>query len=231
MNTAALSLPPKILGFWTKCIRTTMHWSQEALAVNANLTTRTIQRIEAGEPSSVTTRRSLARGLGYENQDIFEDPEFVSTVLKLLEGAQGQNAEEVQKQFPDHVPVSTKPVTNGEALAALAESSNASLFHCDEEVSLEAKQQAACLFDYLRDMVDLWSEISFSDRVSYTLEMGNMVRDLEAVGARVYEASRSAKMVGDHWENKTPIPLTIGYLIVVPREKDISQLMVPKKLS
>ncbi len=231
MNPAALSLPPKILGFWTKCIRTTMHWSQEALAVNANLTTRTIQRIEAGEQSSVTTRRNLARGLGYDNPDIFEDPEFVSTVLKLLEDAQGQNADEVQKQFPDHVPVTTKLVTNGEALAALAENSNASLFHWDEEVSLEAKQQAACLFDYLRDMVDLWSEISFSDRVSYTLEMGKMLRDLEALRVRVYEASRSAKMVGDHWANKTPIPLTIGYLVVVTGDKDISQFMVPQRLS
>ena len=65
-----------------------MHWSQEALAASANLTPRTIQRIEAGEPSSIATRRSLARGLGYENPDIFEDPEFIATVLKLLDGAQ-----------------------------------------------------------------------------------------------------------------------------------------------
>lgn len=63
MNTATLSLPPNILGFWTRCIRTTMHWSQEALAASANLTPRTIQRIEAGEPSSIATRRSLARVL------------------------------------------------------------------------------------------------------------------------------------------------------------------------
>jgi len=83
MNTTALSLPPNILGFWTRCIRTTMHWSQEALAASANLTPRTIQRIEAGEQSSITTRRSLARGLGYENPDIFEDPEFIVTVLNF----------------------------------------------------------------------------------------------------------------------------------------------------
>ena len=30
-------------------------------------------------------------GLGYENPDIFEDPEFVATVLKLLDGAQSRS--------------------------------------------------------------------------------------------------------------------------------------------
>ena len=231
MNTAALSLPSNILGFWTRCIRTTMHWSQEALAASTNLTPRTIQRIEAGEPSSIATRRSLARGLGYENPDIFEDPEFIASVLKLLDGAHSQKVEDFHKQFPDLVPIDATPVKSGEALASLAGNSEAYLFHCDDEISLEAKQRAACLFDYLRDLVDVWDDTSFSDRLRYTQDMEQMLSELEGLDVRVHLASRSTKMVGVHWENKTPLPLSVGYLVAAPKHKDITQLMVPKRLS
>ncbi len=135
------------------------------------------------------------------------------------------------KQFPDHVPIAATPVKSGEALAALAGNSEASLFHCDDEISLEAKQQAACLFDYLCDLVDVWDDISFSERLRYTQDMEQMLRELEGLDVRVHVASRSTKMVGVHWENKTPLPLSIGYLVVAPKDKDITQLMVPKRLS
>jgi DNA-binding XRE family transcriptional regulator len=74
MSEAAMTtLEPTLLGFWTKCIREASHWSQEAVAASAGLDVRTIQRVEAGKPVSIKTRRALARGLGYENHDIFQD--------------------------------------------------------------------------------------------------------------------------------------------------------------
>jgi hypothetical protein len=60
-----------------------------ALAASSGLDVRTIQRIKAGQGASVTTRRCLARGLGYEKPDTFDAPEFVMHVHKLLENAQG----------------------------------------------------------------------------------------------------------------------------------------------
>ena len=39
-------------------------WSQETLAELSGVTPRTVQRIEAGEPSSLDTRRVLARAFG-----------------------------------------------------------------------------------------------------------------------------------------------------------------------
>jgi transcriptional regulator with XRE-family HTH domain len=87
MKTAQTLLDPQILGFWIRCIRETQHMSQEAVGASSGLDVRTIQRIEAGNPVSITTRRCLARGLGYENPDIFDDPEFAKNVLSFLEGA------------------------------------------------------------------------------------------------------------------------------------------------
>jgi hypothetical protein len=49
MNTTLLD--PKILGFWSRCVREAQHLSQEALAANASVNTRTIQRFEAGSVS------------------------------------------------------------------------------------------------------------------------------------------------------------------------------------
>jgi hypothetical protein len=40
----------------------------------ARLNERTIQRVENGEPSTLDTRRALARAFGFEDLDIFEKP-------------------------------------------------------------------------------------------------------------------------------------------------------------
>jgi transcriptional regulator with XRE-family HTH domain len=231
MDMGNTSLEPKLLGFWTRCIRETAHWSQEALAASSNLDVRTIQRIEAGKPASITTRRSLARGLGYDNQDIFEDPKFIKTVHELLDGVQKADRDDFEKQFPDHVPVKTTVVTSGEALGQIAECSEAYLFHSDNEISAEAKQVAATIFDYLRDLGDIISDISCSDKLQYIQELEAMLRQLQGLGAATYSASRSTKMVGAFWDNKTPVPLVIGYLTVVPEGKVIEQMMVPRRLS
>ena len=54
-------------------------WSQEVLAELAGLTSRTVQRVEAAEPSSLDTRRALARAFGLEDIDTFTRPrEFMT---------------------------------------------------------------------------------------------------------------------------------------------------------
>ena len=58
------------------------------------------------------------------------------------------------------------------------------------------------------------------------------MHDLEQLGVWVYSALRNTKIVGENWADKTtPMPITIGYLNVVPGGRTIEQLMVPKRLS
>ena len=220
---------PKFLAFWTKCIRESSHWSQEALAASSGLDVRTIQRVEAGHPVSVTTRRALARGLGYENLDVFENPEFIAGVHTLFEGVRKVQDEEVQKQFPDHVRVDVAQVTNGEELASVAYKADAYIFSTDGEVSDEAKDVAASVFDFLRDLGDIGDECSFSERLEYQRSLGESLEQLEALGARCYSAFRRAKTVGAAWANATSVPLTMGYLTVVPTEKALTEMMVPRR--
>jgi transcriptional regulator with XRE-family HTH domain len=135
MTSESPILSPAVLGYWTRFLRTGQNWSQEALAAAARLDTRTIQRIESGKPSSVNTRRSLARGLGYENSNIFEDPQFAMSVIGFINGAQELGQKELRKQHPDHVPVSVSRVSSGEILGRLANAANAALFRCDEDIT------------------------------------------------------------------------------------------------
>ena len=125
MTTKPLILSPAAIGFWTRCLRASRNWSQEALAAATDLDTRTIQRIESGKPSSVDTRRGLARGLGYENLNIFEDPEFAMWLTGFIDNVQELRQEKIHSQRPDHVPVSASRVTSGETLARLAGATNA----------------------------------------------------------------------------------------------------------
>ncbi len=231
MTTDIDTKDPKFLAFWTKCLREASHWSQEALAASAGFDVRTIQRIEAGRPVSVTTRRALARGLGYDNPDVFEDPEFIKGIHALFEGLQKIQDEDVQKQFPDHIRINTSRVKSGDGLARIAYEANSYLFHADETIADEAKEAASGIFDFLRDLGDIADDISFADKLSYQRSLGEMLEQLEAAGAACYSAFRATKMVGANWVDKTPLPITIGYLTIVPVEKVLTEMMVPRGLS
>lgn len=231
MNTNTAMLPPAMLGFWVKCIRKSMNWSQEAVAEASGLTVRTVQRVEAGEPSSVSTRRSLARGLGYDNHGIFDTPDFVMSVHKILSEIGESNQEAMEKQFPDHIKLPVERIKGGEALGRIADVSNGLVLHMDDEISQEAKETAAVLFDYLRDLGDISDELSFTEKLSYSQEMGTMFADLEVSGATAYSAMRKTQFVGSNWPDKTPMAMTIVYVTVVPIAKSLKEMMVPRRLS
>jgi transcriptional regulator with XRE-family HTH domain len=224
------TLEPKILGFWIRCIREAQHMSQDALAVSSGLDVRTIQRIEAGNAVSVTTRRCLARGLGYDNPDIFDDPEFAANVHSVLEGAQTINQEALDKQHPEHVRVKTERVPNGAALGRFADLANAVMLTADDDISPEAKRAAAALFDYIRDLLDIGDDASCSDKLEYHESLESMLRDLEEMGTAAYSAFRHVKLTGENWSNKTPLQLTIGYLTVVPTQKALDAMFVPRRV-
>ena len=83
----------------------------------------------------------------------------------------------------------------------------------------------------MHDLGDIISEIPFSEKLTYVQQLGDMLRELRGLGATAYSAIRSTKVVGASWPDKTPMPLTIGYLTVVPAEKVIDQMMVPRRVS
>src|SRR3954464_12947792 len=96
---------PKMLGFWARCIREGQHLSQDALAANASVDIRTVQRFEAGKTVNITSRRALAKALGYDNPDVFDDPKFAEEVLKFFDGLKAIQQKSLDDQHPDSVRV------------------------------------------------------------------------------------------------------------------------------
>jgi transcriptional regulator with XRE-family HTH domain len=222
-------LDPSILAWWTRAIRQASHWSQEALAATSGLTVRTIQRVEAGRPSDVTTRRALARGLGYDNPEIFFDPQFAETITGFFRQIEQIGKEALQKQFPDRIRLRVTPVRSGAELSRLAEVANAYNYCCDDDVTEVVKEVAATLFDYLNDYGDVHELYSNVDKLTVYRKLDSLLQDLGGRGAVVHSAMRSTSIVGKDWPNQTPLPVDILYLVVHVKEKIIEEFLVPKK--
>jgi hypothetical protein len=64
---------------------------------------RTVQRFEAGETVQIGSRRSLAKALGYGDQDIFDDPKFAPRVLGFFHDLKAFQQKQVDDQHPDQM--------------------------------------------------------------------------------------------------------------------------------
>jgi len=137
----------------------------------------------------------------------------------------------VQQQFPDHVRLRVSSADSGEALARLAYSSDGYVFNSDEAISPKAKEIAASMFDHLQDIGDISDDLSFSEKLALHRELDGMLTELEKVDASCYLGSRTANIVGANWTSQTAIPFKIGYLTVVPKEKSLTEIMVPRQFS
>nr|WP_047165982.1 helix-turn-helix domain-containing protein [Sphingomonas sp. Y57] len=228
MTRAVQPLPPKALAFWIRTLRAAADLSQDALAMASGLTHRTIQRVEAGDPSSVTTRRCLARGFGYDDLGIFDDPVFVATVTGMLEDLRAAQIKAEDEAHADRLRIEAVPVTSGGDLVSLLDGVDAWAFDCDEALPAEAHGVAAALFDNLQDYGDIWSELSRSGRNEAAAFFEALLEPIGHHGGRVYQARRATRFVGHGWQDPTPLPMTIGYVTVVPAGRDYGFLMVPK---
>ena len=63
-------------------------------------------------------------------------------------------------------------------------------------------------------------------KIAYSQDLDALLRDLE-LGTAVYSAVRSNRMRNDAWADKTPIPVKISYLTVVPADQVLTDMFVP----
>lgn len=227
MTIDAQALPPKMLGFWTRTLRMASNLSQDALAEVSGLTVRTIQRVESGKRASLTTRRCIARGLGYDNPDIFDDPAFVGTVKGLLESIIADQIKAEEARYPDHITLPVTAAENGASLGSLIDGADAWVFHCNEKGSRDGQAEVAILFDHLQDYGDIWSELPPSGRLEAQRVFTRLLAAIERHELRAFHGSRATRLMGT--EGQAPLPFTIAYVTVVPVEQQLSRIFVPKR--
>ena len=135
-------LTPAELAAIIKDLRKQRGWTQDTLAGISELEERTIQRVEAGSPSSTDTRRTLADAFDLSDIDIFNKPWPIP------------NAERLERIERETVPVSIVRFISGRQVRELAESGGLSAFNSLIELPSEAELVWAEMQDYFRDYGD-----------------------------------------------------------------------------
>lgn len=202
--------------------REARQWSQETLAEIAKVTVRTVQRIEAGEPSAVDSRRALAVALGYEDPDTFNRPHVIPTAEELQ-----RQQEEFERE---HLILDSVGVTTGRQLATLFETSTMDISTPAASMPEAAQQEFATLLDYLRDYRDIASEYSEVQKLDVHSDLQQHLDAIATAGFAICAATRRTKLVGQHWADKTPWEVTLVYLATVPKGHEQTKIAVPRRV-
>lgn len=184
--TRPRNLTPEELAGIVRFFREMRQWSQEQLAEISGLSGRTVQRSEKGEPSSVDTRRALARAFGAEDIDMFNKPYLIPTAEEMASAK-----EQFEKK---HVTLQVERITTGKQLGKLAELASASLF--SEAVSLPpgAETDLARLADYCRDYLDSHEMYPAVDKLAIYEDLSGILAELAKEGFSVVGTIRDAEV-------------------------------------
>lgn len=216
-------LDPATLAWWVRSLRQASGWSQETLAELSGLTVRTIQRVEAGRPSGLDTRRALARGLGYDDLDVFDKAEGASKIVDL----RAELGRIVEHASP-HLTLTAKRAESGWDLGRLAEAMDAYVLDYPDDLPMEAKQTFATLSDYMIEYGDVHELYSESERIVAYDDIDRLLTELDAHTVSVCYALRHKELIGDQWVNKTPVSITIGYVCAFKKGHEPKHFAVPK---
>lgn len=179
-------LTPSELGLICKLQREWRGWSQETLAELSGLTVRTVQRVEAAQPVGLDTRRALARAWGAPDIDCLNKP----TVFPTMEEVQEQEKQRQEALARDYHAVDVSP-TDGRGIARALTTSEAIMTSLADglEKNKAAEDEFARISDYVRDLMDVASEVPTTDLLSHGDEMQGMVAELGKRGVTVMMGS------------------------------------------
>lgn len=216
-------MSPAELAIMVKFLRQLRSWSQEALAAEAGITARTLQRVEAGQPSDVQTRRAIARAFGSKDLDTFNKAwEFPS--FEQLEERTKREEEERNRNWTK---LSTT-IANGRLLIELAARIDAFCLGQDRnfEVPPNGEKPAAELQDYMHDAVDIADEIGAVGRLDMAEDLNEILKRLSTLGVSVIMAEQDAKVrLGDRL-----VTMTTGHLALCQKGREPETVWVLKDM-
>jgi transcriptional regulator with XRE-family HTH domain len=222
-------LDPRTLGWWAHSIRVASGWSQETVAELSGLNVRTIQRVEAGRPSTVDTRRALAHGLNYDDVDFFNKPENAIKIEGIrAEICRVYDQELRNQQFPGCTFIDAAEANSGKELADFAEHTGVWTSGFDHDTSQKAKELFCSLVDYITEYGDVDELYSQTDKLNVHAALDDLLAELNQEGYGFYFASRPMKVTNENWKDKTPLRMIFGYMKLLPTGKSPVQFAVPK---
>jgi transcriptional regulator with XRE-family HTH domain len=169
---------PAYIALQVKFLRKMFQLTQENLAEAADLTTRTIEKVESGRHRpDEQTLRSLARA------------------LKPTPEQEARTHAEMQRALREMVLVPTNPIhTAVDFMNAFAQR-HAFRFDTSDVDKEEALEIAASISDYIRDLDDIWDDSSMSQRLDYARSVAALCKEIERHGFVCYLGHHGQKLV------------------------------------
>lgn len=212
MTTATESPEPRLftpqeLAAMVVLLRRCRKWSQEQLAELSGLTVRTVQRVEKGTPSSVDTRRALARAFDADDIDCFNKAQTIPTAEQVK-----TQQEELERNT---VTVALSP-TSGRMLLELAEIASADMFHAAVEIPIEAQKVFAALTDYWREFRDARELYTAVDKLDIQAEIQAYLDELAEMKLVLRTGERTVAVKARGSERMTPMKFKVAYIVLFP---------------
>lgn len=214
------TLTPEELAVLVRMLREAKGWSQEQLAEISKLSSRTIQRVEEGLPSSVDTRRAIASAMGFEDIDALNKPHAIPTPEQV--------AEQKARFEREHLTLKAQRIETGKQFGHLLEQSSANLFHEAEGLPAKAAEVFARLTDFCRDYADCDELYSAVDKLGVYGELDQMVDELSGLGYVLMAATRDTQLRAK--QATEGVPISVIYVVAFPRGKEVEQLVVARKM-
>ena len=226
MNNTASPAEPRYLTHEelagvVKVFREMRQWSQEQLAEIARVSTRTVQRVEEGQPSSVDTRRALAAAFGFEDIDALNKPYAIPT-------KEQQEAEKARFE-KERVTLKAEKLGTGKQLGKLVELGAGLQIVDAVEMSPKAEEVFAQLTDYCTEYADCDELYSATDKLGVYAELDELLSALDAEGVTLVGASREVMLKVQGGES--PWKETVIYIVAFAKGQEAETLAVAREVN
>lgn len=225
VDGAPRPLTPEEIGSLVKIVRTNHGWTQEVLALLSGLQTRTIQRVEQGQPSSIDTRRALARAFKLDDIDYFNSPKHFPSDAAIQKQKEAFDRE--------HLLLDAQRVNGRQLLAMMQDKPGFGALSLGSTTELPRAAQDAFAFiaDFVRDCLDIFDIASQAEILGYGDNLDDLIADLSKCGFCLCAAFRQTNLAVAGAEKPKPLPCTITYLLAAPKDQPATKVAVARKIS
>jgi DNA-binding XRE family transcriptional regulator len=216
-------ITPQELALMCQVQRAGRGWTQETLAEFSGLQVRTIQRVEAGHPSNLDTKRALARAFEADDLDVFNKPHVFPTIEELV-----AKAETDRQTFErDNIRVAAHQADGRRLIRLLAEC-GAILVEAAEGVlqGREAEREWAGFADELRDWIDIADEIGEVNKLDAAEGLDDRLRQLGCFGVSVSVATRNLVM----GEGERALRYKALYVVGMAKGRETAEIVVSRQV-
>ena len=184
--------------------------TQEHLAQLAEVDVRTVQRAERDGSCSSESLMAIAEALDRDAKDLITEAEELGRKQRS------------KPRPPKDMVVRVNEVTNSQELLASLRGNHASIAEFGINLDSRQLEKVSFVFDYLRDMIDVQSELTLSDRIRCAEEVGLKIRDLRSQGVICFSGGYTNHLV---WKDKPEEPFPWNVQIFAFHRVDDSQIL------